>query len=748
MSATSRVLPWRRNQSVVVEELVPLLSAYRSRHPKGSVAQVTAAYEMARAAHQHQSRMSGEGYISHPIAVARIVAEIGLDEVSLVAALLHDAVEDTEITLADVEASFGTEVAGIVDGLTKLERLQFDSREAQQAATMRKLLVAMAKDMRVLIIKLADRLHNMRTIASAPLDKQRRVAQETLDIYAPLAHRLGMQEVKQQLEDLSFAALYPKRYAEIDYLVSTRAPERDIFLAKALGQVGVWLKEVHIEAELTSRGKHLWSLYEKMVQKGRGFDEIFDLMAIRIVVDSVKDCYGVLGCIHGHWKPVVGRFKDYIAMPKFNLYQSLHTTVIGPSGKPIEVQIRSKDMHQRAEWGVASHWSYKDGVPSTDVDWLNRIIDWQDEVSDPRQFLESLKSDLDQDEIFAFTPKGRVIALPVQATPVDFAYAVHTEIGHSCMGARVNGRLVPLDTVLNSGDTVEILTSTAESAEPSEEWMNFVASPKAKSKIKQWVSRERIDDLVENGHDELVEALRREGVPVQKVLDSEVFTQEIESMNYADGPALFLAISEGHVQADSIAARMAKAVRSGPGGEQLSVGTRNFVQSDSSDLQAGVHVEGMDDVVVRLSKCCTPVPGDEILGFIGQGQNRSKGVNIHRADCLSAISLVSQNLERVVDAEWTGILQGATFIAAVEVVALDRSRLLRDVANALSNEHVNIVSCTTHTGADRVAKMRFEFEFADPGHLQSVLHTIKRIDSVYDAYRVMSTEHPASNLIV
>ena len=748
MSSTSRVLPWRRYQSLVVEELVPLLSAYRSRHPKGSVAQITAAYEMARAAHQHQSRMSGEGYISHPIAVARIVAEIGLDEISLVAALLHDAVEDTEITLADVESSFGVEVAGIVDGLTKLERLQFDSREAQQAATMRKLLVAMAKDMRVLIIKLADRLHNMRTVASAPLDKQRRVAQETLDIYAPLAHRLGMQEVKQQLEDLSFAALYPKRYAELDYLVSTRAPERDIFLAKALGQVGVWLKEVHIEAELTSRGKHLWSLYEKMVQKGRGFDEIFDLMAIRIVVDSVKDCYGVLGCIHGHWKPVVGRFKDYIAMPKFNLYQSLHTTVIGPSGKPIEVQIRSRDMHQRAEWGVASHWSYKDGVPSTDVDWLNRIIDWQDEVSDPRQFLESLKSDLDQDEIFAFTPKGRVIALPVQATPVDFAYAVHTEIGHSCMGARVNGRLVPLDTVLNSGDTIEILTSTAESAEPSEEWLNFVASPKAKSKIKQWVSRERIDDLVENGHDDLVEALLQEGVPVQKALDSEIFTQEIELMNYVDAPALFLAISEGHVQADAIAMRMAKAIRSEPGGDQLSVGTRNFVQNESSDQQAGVHVEGMDDVVVRLSKCCTPVPGDEILGFIGQGQNRSKGVNIHRADCLSAISLVAQNLERVVDAEWTGILQGATFIAAVEVVALDRSRLLRDVANALSNEHVNIVSCTTHTGADRVAKMRFEFEFADPGHLQSVLRTIKRIDSVYDAYRVMSTEHPASSLIV
>lgn len=727
MSATSRVLPWRRNQSVVVEELVPLLSAYRSRHPKGSVAQITAAYEMARAAHQHQSRMSGEGYISHPIAVARIVAEIGLDDVSLVAALLHDAVEDTEITLADVESTFGSEVSGIVDGLTKLERLQFDSREAQQAATMRKMLVAIAKDMRVLIIKLADRLHNMRTIASAPIEKQRRVAQETLDIYAPLAHRLGMQEVKQQLEDLSFAALYPKRYAEIDNLVSTRAPERDIFLAKALGQVGTWLNEVKIEAELTSRGKHLWSLYEKMVQKGRGFDEIFDLMAIRIVVDSVKDCYGALGCIHGHWKPVVGRFKDYIAMPKFNLYQSLHTTVIGPGGKPIEVQIRSQDMHKRAEWGVASHWSYKDGVPSTDVDWLNRIIDWQDEVSDPRQFLESLKSDLDQDEIFAFTPKGRVIALPVKATPVDFAYAVHTEIGHSCMGARVNGRLVSLDTVLNSGDTCEILTSTVESAEPQEQWLDFVASPKAKSKIKQWVSRERIDDLVEVGRDELVENLRREGVRVQQVLDSNEFVHEIESMNYADASALFRAIGEGHVMASAVAQRLARTALGG----------------DDTDQQLGIYVEGMDHVIVRLSKCCTPVPGDEILGFLGAGH----GVNIHRADCLNAISAVSQNLERVVEAEWSGILNGATFVAAVEVVALDRSRLLRDVANALSEEHVNIVSCTTHTGADRVAKMRFEFEFADPGHLQSVLHTIKRIDSVYDAYRVMSTEHPASSLI-
>jgi GTP pyrophosphokinase len=697
---------------------------------------------MASAAHINQSRMSGELYISHPIAVARIVAEIGLDEVSLVAALLHDAVEDTEITLTDVEARFGSEVAGIVDGLTKLERLQFDSREAQQAATMRKMLVAMAKDMRVLIIKLADRMHNMRTIASASVDKQRRVAQETLDIYAPLAHRLGMQEMKQQLEDLSFAALFPKRYAELEYLVSIRAPERDVYLAKALGQVNTWLNAVNINAELTARGKHLWSLYEKMVQKGRDFDEIFDLMAIRIVVDSVKDCYGALGAIHGHWKPVVGRFKDYIAMPKFNLYQSLHTTVIGPGGKPIEVQIRSRDMHQRAEWGVASHWSYKDGVASSDIDWLNRIIDWQDEVSDPRQFLESLKTDLEQDELFVFTPKGRVIALPLDSTPVDFAYGVHTEVGHNCIGARVNGRLVALDSRLNSGDTCEILTSTAQDAGPSEEWANFVVSPKAKSKIKQWFSRERMEDLVETGRDDLVEHMRKHGLPVQRVLSSEVFASEREAMNYADDTTLFRAIGEGHVSAESLAGRISRLMRDGGFGEQLSVAMR-LDSSQNNDQVSGIHVEGMSGSIIRLSKCCTPVPGDEIVGFLTQDHV----VNIHRADCSVSISAASQHVGRMVDVEWAGSVSNASYVAAVEVVAIDRSRLLRDVANALSEEHVNIVACSTHTGADRVARMRFEFEFADPSHLQSVLRTIKRIDSVYDAYRVMAGDHPASSVI-
>ena len=732
MGTASRVLPWRRQNTTIAEELSPLLTAYKARHPKGSVSQINAAYEMARSAHASQNRSSGELYINHPIAVARIVADIGLDEISIVAALLHDAVEDTEITLDDVESNFGVEVATIVDGVTKLERLQFDSKEAQQAATMRKMLVAMARDLRVLMIKLADRLHNMRTIAAVPYEKQQRVAQETLDIYAPLAHRLGMQEVKQQLEDLAFAALYPKRYAELDQLVATRAPERNVYLAKTIGQVQQWLAEVKIDADLTARGKHLWSIYEKMVQKGRDFDEIYDLMAIRIVVDSEKDCYTALGAIHGHWKPIVGRFKDYIAMPKFNLYQSLHTTVVGSRGKPIEVQIRTRDMHRQAEWGVASHWAYKDSNTQGDIDWLNRIIDWQGEVSDPSQFLENLKTDLEQDELFVFTPKGRVITLPVFSTPIDFAYAVHTEVGHSCMGARVNGRLVPLEYKLTSGDTCEILVSQGEINEPSQDWLEFVVSPKARSKIKQWLSRERLEDLVENGKDELIERLRQKGLPAQKVLSSQVLSDEVALLNFEDADAFFAAIGDQRIDAVAIVERMSKRMRDGVQPDQLSMSAVSS-NSTASAQRNGVHVEGMPDVMVRLSRCCTPVPGDEIMGFVTKG----RGVTVHRADCANAASLFTQDSARPVEVEWSSDNSDAVFVAAVEVVALDRSRLLRDVANALSDEHVNIVACATHTGADRVAKMRFEFEFADPIHLQSVLRMIKRIDGVYDANRVM-----------
>ena len=687
---------------------------------------------MARSAHASQNRSSGELYINHPIAVARIVADIGLDEVSIVAALLHDAVEDTEITIGDVESNFGSEVSAIVDGVTKLERLQFDSKEAQQAATMRKMLVAMARDLRVLMIKLADRLHNMRTIAAVSHDKQQRIAQETLDIYAPLAHRLGMQEIKQQLEDLAFAALYPKRYAELDHLVATRAPERNVYLAKTIGQVQQWLEEVKIRAELTARGKHLWSIYEKMVQKGREFDDIYDLLAIRIVVESEKDCYTVLGAIHGHWKPIVGRFKDYIAMPKFNLYQSLHTTVVGPGGKPIEVQIRTREMHQRAEWGVASHWAYKDTVSQGDIDWLNRIIDWQGEVSDPSQFLEILKTDLEQDELFVFTPKGRVITLPVMSTPVDFAYAVHTEVGHSCMGARVNGRLVPLDYKLASGDTCEVLVSQGETSEPSQDWLEFVVSPKARSKVKQWLTRERLEDLVENGRDELVERLRQAGLPAQKILSSQVLQDEVALLSFEDANDFFAAIGDQRVDAVAIVERMSKRMRDGVQPDQLSMSSIGATGLASTQKN-GVHIEGMPDVLVRLSRCCTPVPPDEVMGFVTKG----RGVTVHRSDCANAASLVAQDSARVVEVEWSSEGSNAMFVAAVEVKALDRSRLLRDVANALSDEHVNIVACTTHTGSDRVARMRFESEFADPSHLLSVLRVIKRIDGVYDANRVL-----------
>ena len=574
MGTADRVLPWRRQHNAPIEELAPLLTAFRSRHPKASVSLVNRAYEVARVAHTNQMRSSGEAYINHPIAVARIVADIGLDEVSLAAALLHDAVEDTEITLEDVQRNFGDEVAMLVDGVTKLERLQFDSREAQQAATMRKMLVAMAKDMRVLVIKLADRLHNMRTLAGVPLEKQQRTAQETLDIYAPLAHRMGMQEVKQQLEDLSFAALYPKRFAELDHLVATRTPERDLYLAKAIAEVSARLSEVNIEADVTGRGKHLWSIYEKMVQKDRDFDDIFDLVAIRIVVDSVRDCYGALGCLHGKWRPVVGRFKDYIAMPKFNLYQSLHTTVIGPGGRALEVQIRTQEMHERAERGVAAHFAYKEGTDTNDSDWLNRIIDWQSEISDPGEFMADLKNDLEQEEVFVFTPKGRVITLPINSTPVDFAYTVHTEVGHSCVGARVNGRLVSLDSTLVSGDSCEIFTSNVEGAGPSRDWLGFVQSPRAKSKIKNWFTRERREDMVESGRDDLTAELRREGLPVQRIWTSDAFVQELEALNMTDIDTLFAAIGEHHVSARGFAQRIGRTMRREGSDEQLAMPMR------------------------------------------------------------------------------------------------------------------------------------------------------------------------------
>jgi GTP pyrophosphokinase len=730
-----RVLPWRRNHQPPADEVAPLLGSYRQRHPKAPTALITRAYLHSADAHRGQSRTSGEPYVQHPLAVARIVSDLGLDDVTIAAALLHDTVEDTGLTLDEIARSFGGDVATIVDGVTKLERVQFNSKEAQQAATMRKMLVAMAKDLRVLIIKLADRLHNMRTIAALAAWKQERIAHETLDIYAPLAHRLGMQDVKTQLEDLAFAALHPKRYAEIDHMVSVRTPERDIYLTQVLEEVRQRLAELRITAEVTGRPKHLYSIYEKMVVKGREFDDIFDLVGMRVVVDSVKDCYAALGSIHATWKPVQGRFKDYVAMPKFNLYQSLHTTVIGPQGKPLEVQIRTSEMHARAEQGVAAHWAYKDREPKdSDLPWLNRIVDWQSETTDPDEFMQRLKIDLEQDEVFVFTPKGKVVTLPVGATPIDFAYAIHTEVGHACIGARVNGRLVPLDSQLASGDTVEIFTSKVEGAGPSRDWLQIVGTPRAASKIRQWFSRERREDAIEQGRDDLVKALRREGLPVQKLQAGSVLADSAKAMNYADLDGLYAAIGENHVSAKAVAARVTKQLREvGPEQEEtLPTTIRQTRRGRSSKGPAGVHVEGLDDVFVRLSRCCTPVPSDEIIGFVTRG----RGVSVHRADCANAVSLATGQSDRLIDVEWD-LEPGGVFIASIEVKALDRAKLLRDVTAAFADDHVNILRCTTQTGSDRVSKMRFEMELGDPSHLDSLLSTIRGIDSVYDAYRVV-----------
>src|SRR3984957_1330704 len=730
VATVERVLPWRR-QVQTADALQPLLSAFRTRHPRDETAMIIRAYEAAASAHQGQLRNSGEAYISHPLAVATILARLGLDDVTISAALLHDAVEDTRFGLTEIEAEFGADVAVIVDGVTKLDRVRFDSRQAQQAATMRKMLVAMAKDPRVLLIKLADRLHNMQTIAAMPEWKQKRSAQETLDIYAPLAHRFGIQEIKGQLEDLAFAALHPRRYAEIEQMVATRAPERDIYLAQVIDHVNERLTAARVDGQVTGRPKHLYSIYEKMIVKGKEFDEIYDLVGVRVLVASVKDCWAALGAIHGSWTPVQGRFKDYINTPKFNLYQSLHTTVVGPQGKALEAQIRTIEMHNRAEWGIAAHWGYKEKASAGDVAWLQRIVDWSAESTDPAEFLEALKLDLETDEVFVFTPKGDVISLPIHSTPIDFAYAIHTEVGHRCIGARVNGRLVPLDSQLTSGDSVEIFTSKVPSAGPSRDWLKIVVSPRARNKIRQWFSRERREDAIESGRDELTKALRKEGLPVQKLTNSAVLVGIAQTMNYADLDALHAAIGESHVSAQSIAQRVAKELRGGENEEQLP-STARQPRRVNQRQGVGVHVEGLDDVMVRLSRCCTPVPGDEIIGFVTRG----RGVSVHRSDCANAATLSAGEVGRIIEVEWDRGSTGS-FLAAVASLAMDRTRLGVDVWKVVSDNHLNILRSDSNTGADRVSRMRFEFELADPAHLESLINALKRIDSVYDAYRIL-----------
>lgn len=728
----TRVLPWRRRPREVVDETSALLTEYRAHHPGADSSMIERAYQVALAAHAGQTRKSGEPYIHHPLSVATIVARQGLDDVTVAAALLHDAVEDTSVSLDDLERDFGSDVRLIVDGVTKLERLHFDTREEQQAASVRKMLVALAKDLRVLIIKLADRLHNMRTLAALPEHKQERVAQETLDIYAPLANRLGMQEVKDQLEDLALATLHPKRYSQIDQMVQDRSPERDLYLAQVIGEVEGRLGEVGVTGEVDGRPKQLWSIYEKMIVKGRPFEEIHDLVGVRVVVENVRDCYAALGTIHATWKPVQGRFKDYVAMPKFNLYQSLHTTVVGPQGKQVEFQVRTYEMHARAEHGVAAHWDYKAQSPSDEMAWLGRIVEWQAETEDPGTFMANLKTDLELDEVYVFTPKGRVVTLPLGATLVDFAYAIHTDVGHACVGAKVGGRLVPLETQLVTGDTVEVVTSRQPGAGPSRDWLQFVATHRASSKIKHWYSQERRTEAIDAGHEELTNELRRAGLPIKEVLDGPELAAVAASMNYHEPDTLYAAVGEHHVSARSLVGRVANVLRPDEDDEVTAIPVKTRRPRSDTD-RVGVHVEGLDDMLVRLSRCCTPVPPDEIMGFVTRG----RGVSVHRSDCANAVSLMAEQGDRLIDVDWGGEM-GSHFVVSVDLKALDRPGLLRDITVVLADHQVNVLSTTTSTsGADRVATMRFDFEIVDPTHLETLLRMLRRVDSVYDVHRAV-----------
>jgi GTP pyrophosphokinase len=725
-------------QTALEASVERLIGRFLVHHPDGDADLVREAGLAAIEAHDGQLRRTGEPYVTHPIAVADITAELGLDDVTIAAALLHDAVEDTGMDLATLADRFGAHVAGVVDGVTKLDRLEFDSKEAQQAATIRKMFIAMAQDWRVLLIKLADRLHNMRTISVMPMHRQRAIAQETLDVYAPLAHRLGVQQVKWQLEDLAFATLHPKRYAEIEQMVASRQPERDVYTKEVLSALTEKLTEFHITANVFGRTKHLWSIYEKMVVNGKDFDEIFDLIGLRVIVDEERDCWAVLGAIHALWSPVQGRFKDYINSPKFNLYQSLHTTVIGPKGKSVEVQVRTHEMHRRAEFGVAAHWSYKEGAGAKEVAWMQRLADVEEETLDHLDFLEALKMDLGQDEVYVFTPKGRVISLIEGANAIDFAYAVHTEVGHKCVGAKVNGRLVPLDTTLRSADVVEIVTSKQDGAGPSRDWLTIARSSRARSKIRQWFQRERREDAIESGREELTKALRREGLPISTSLSSPALMTVTQSLNLEDIDALYMAIDADQVSAHSVVQRLERELR---GGDEVQLPTTVAKSSRTTRdrRSAGVYVEGIDDVMVHLARCCSPVPGDPIMGFITQG----RGVSVHRDDCSNAVALATRLGERIIDVEWDSGAKGH-YRAVLEVMAFDRSRLLLDVSKVVAEYHLNIVSSSSSTSGARIVRMIFDVELADPSHLNSLLAALRQVDGVFDAFRQLPGQKKAT----
>ncbi|MCU1559811.1 bifunctional (p)ppGpp synthetase/guanosine-3',5'-bis(diphosphate) 3'-pyrophosphohydrolase [Mycetocola sp.] len=734
-----RLVPRIFSKAQPVGAVDRLIRTARMHHPKADLSIIERAYTVAEKAHRGQKRQSGEPYITHPVAVAQILADLGIGPKTLAAALLHDTVEDTGYPLDELRAEFGDEVAMLVDGVTKLDKVKYG--ESAQAETVRKMIVAMSKDIRVLVIKLADRLHNARTWGFVPPEKAAKKATETLEIYTPLAHRLGIQTIKWELEDLSFAVLYPKLYAEIESLVKQRTPQREELVHQVIDTVNDDLKAAKIRGQVVGRPKQYYSIYQKMIVRGRDFDEIYDLIGIRILVNSVRDCYAVLGAIHARWTPIPGRFKDYIATPKFNLYQSLHTTVIGPGGKSVEIQIRTHEMHQHAEYGVAAHWKYKENVNGkssagakaneNDMVWLAHISDWQAETADPGEFLDSLRFEIGAKEVYVFTPKGRVIGLPAGATPVDFAYGVHTEVGHRTMGAKVNGRLVPLETELNSGEVVEVFTSKNPDSGPSQDWLNFVKSTRARNKIRQWFTKERRDEAIEQGKDAIARAMRKQNLPLQKLMSQDSFAEVAAQMRYEDVSALYAAVGEGHVSTQSVLEKVAALLQGDSEAEVEAIDfpvrgrTRRLPHSDS-----GVLVRGAPDILVKMSKCCTPVPGDDIVGFVTRGS----GVSVHRSDCHNVQELLKEP-ERMIDVEWAPTSK-SVFLVNIQVEALDRAGLLSDVTRVLSEHHVNILSATVSTSTNRLAISRFVFEMGDTTHLDRVLNAVRRIDAVYDVYRV------------
>ncbi len=712
--------------------IAPLIGALKEHHPQANIAEIERAFLVAENAHKGQLRKSGEEYITHPVAVTQILAELGLNETTLIASLLHDTVEDTPYSLDQLRSDFGDEIANLVDGVTKLDKLTYGP--TAEAETVRKMVIAMSRDIRVLVIKLADRLHNARTWGFVSSDSASRKARETLDIYAPLAHRLGMNAIKWELEDLSFSVLEPKKFEEISRLVAERSPSRDALTAEVIAAVESDLAKDEIAATVTGRKKHFFSVYQKMVVRGRDFNDIYDLVGIRVLVNDVRDCYAVLGSIHARWSPVPGRFKDYIAMPKFNLYQSLHTTVIGPNGKAIEIQIRTYDMHSRAEFGIAAHWKYKQGgepqSSSPEMLWLRQLHEWQKETEDPSEFLEALRFDLGSPEVFVFTPKGSVVALPGGSTPVDFAFSVHTDVGLRCAGAKVNGRLVPLESKLNNGDVIEIVTNKGEHAGPSRDWLNFVKSPRARSKIKAWFSKERREEAIEAGRESIARQMRKAGLPLQKIFAGHSLLELAHDMHYADIDALYSAVGDGHVSAASIIEKLVASMGTEDSHPEQTIDHIPTGVQATKRTSSAIEVEGVDDVLVKLARCCTPVPGDSIMGFITKGS----GISVHRDDCVNASDLRTHQNERVVKVKW---LAGAAsiFLVNIQVEALDRARLLADVTRTLSEQHVNILSAAVSTSKDRVAISRFTFEMADAKHLDSVLAAVRGIEGVYDVYR-------------